>query len=174
MVTMIFNIFKTKGPVLVYSNYVEMEGLQVFKIYLNFFGYISLDEDDEFNNKQLDKKMEYDNFRFVEFHGGISPELREINKKLFNDPLNKYGKIAKIIMISPAGTEGINLYNVRQVHIMEPHWNEVRIEQIIGRAVRICHHKALPMNERKVDVFRYKMVRKNGKETTDEKMENIN
>jgi len=173
IVTMIFNIFKTKGPVLVYSNYVEMEGLQVFKIYLNFFGYISLDEDDHFNNKQLDKKMEYDNFRFVEFHGGISPELREINKKLFNDPLNKYGKIAKIIMISPAGTEGINLYNVRQVHIMEPHWNEVRIEQIIGRAVRICHHKALPMNERKVDVFRYKMVRKNGKETTDEKMENI-
>jgi hypothetical protein len=29
------------------------------------------------------------------------------------------------------------------------------------------------MEERKVDVFRYKMIRKNGKETTDEKMENI-
>ncbi len=173
MVTIIFNILKSKGPVLVYSNYVEMEGLQIFKIYLNFFGYISLDEDNEFNDKQLENKMNYDNFRFVEFHGSISPDLREMNKKLFNTPQNKYGKIAKIIMISPAGTEGINLYNVRQVHIMEPHWNEVRIEQIIGRAVRICHHKALPMEERKVDVFRYKMIRKNGKETTDEKMENI-
>ena len=173
MVRIIFNIFKTKGPVLVYSNYVEMEGLQIFKIYLNFFGYISLDGDNKFDNKELDKKMDYDTYRYVEFHGGIKPELRETNKKLFNNPLNKYGKIAKIIMISPAGTEGINLYNVRQVHIMEPHWNEVRIEQIVGRAVRICHHKALPMEERKVDVFRYKMIRKNGKETTDEKMENI-
>jgi hypothetical protein len=121
----------------------------------------------------LDNKSEYDNFRYVEFHGSISSDLREVNKKIFNNPLNKYGKIAKIIMISPAGTEGINLYNVRQVHIMEPHWNEVRIEQIVGRAVRICHHKDLPMEERKVDVFRYKMIRKNGKETTDEKLENI-
>lgn len=33
-----------------------------------------------------------------------------------------------IIMISSAGAEGINLLNTRQVHIMEPHWNEVRIE----------------------------------------------
>ena len=173
IVTIIFNILKSKGPVLVYSNYVEMEGLQIFKIYLHFFGFISLDEDKEFNNNKLDIKYEYDNFRYVEFHGSISPDLREKNKKIFNNEGNKHGKISKIIMISPAGTEGINLYNVRQVHIIEPYWNEVRIEQIIGRAVRICHHKALPMEERKVDVFRYKMVRKNGKETTDEKMENI-
>jgi hypothetical protein len=62
-------------------------------------------------------------------------------------------------MISPAGAEGINLNNCRQVHILEPYWNEVRIEQVIGRAVRQCHHKELPMNERTVDVFRYKMVR---------------
>jgi hypothetical protein len=56
---------------------------------------------------------------------------------------------------------------------MEPFWNEVRIEQVVGRAVRQCHHAALPINERRVDVFRYKMIRKNGKETTDEKMESI-
>jgi hypothetical protein len=76
-------------------------------------------------------------------------------------------------MISPAGAEGINLNNVRQVHIMEPYWNEVRIEQVIGRALRFCQHKDLPQDERKVDVFRYKVVRKSGKETTDEKMEDI-
>jgi superfamily II DNA or RNA helicase len=170
MVTVIFNIFKSKGPVLLYSNYVEMEGLQIFKIYLHFFGFISLNDDNEYTTK---KSNDYDNFRYVEFHGSIPSDLREQNKKLFNEETNKYGTNIKIIMISPAGTEGINLYNVRQVHILEPYWNEVRIEQIIGRAVRICHHKALPMNERKVDVFRYKMVRRNGKETTDEKMENI-
>ena len=34
-------------------------------------------------------------------------------------------------------------------------------------------HKDLPLEERTVDVFRYKAVRKNGKETSDEVMENI-
>ena len=57
--------------------------------------------------------------------------------------------------------------------ILEPFWNEARIEQIMGRAVRFCVHKELPLEERKVDVFRYKMIRKNKKETADEKMENI-
>ena len=76
-------------------------------------------------------------------------------------------------MISPAGAEGINLNNVRQVHITEPYWNEVRVEQVIGRALRFCQHKDLPQEERKVDVFRYKVVRTSGKITTDEKMEDI-
>jgi hypothetical protein len=76
-------------------------------------------------------------------------------------------------MISPAGAEGINLNNVRQVHILEPYWNEVRIEQVIGRALRFCQHKDLPLEERIVDVFRYKVIRKSGKETTDERLENI-
>jgi hypothetical protein len=92
---------------------------------------------------------------------------------MFNDKNNIYGLIAKIILISPAGAEGINLYNVRQVHILEPFWNEARIEQVIGRAIRICHHAALPMEERQVDVFRYKMIRNSGKETADEELENL-
>jgi len=165
MVTIIFNVLKSKGPVLIYSNYVEMEGLQILKIYMSFFGFVDFMENSNIN---FEKDNENDYFRYVEYHGLIKPDQRETNKKVFNNPLNLYGKIAKIIMISPAGAEGINLYNVRQVHIMEPYWNEVRIEQVIGRAIRQCHHAALPMNERRVDVFRYKMVRENRKETTDE------
>ena len=76
-------------------------------------------------------------------------------------------------MLSPAGAEGITLKNTRQVHILDPYWNEARIEQIIGRAVRFCVHKDLPMDERIVDVFRYKMIRKSKKETADEKMERL-
>ena len=88
-------------------------------------------------------------------------------------PENKYGKYCKIIMISSAGVEGINLFNIRQVHIMEPYWNEVRIEQVIGRALRYCHHKDLPLDERIVDVYRYKMVRSNHNIKTDEKIESL-
>ena len=174
-VRIIFNILKTKGTVMIYSNYVEMEGLQLLKIYLSFFGFVDIDQDSEFDKNKLeaDKKLSKDGLRYCEFHGGIEKDVRKINKDIFNKSENKYGKYCKIIMISPAGAEGINLNNVRQVHITEPYWQEVRIEQVIGRALRFCQHKDLPLEERKVDVFRYKMVRKNGKETTDEKLESI-
>lgn len=174
-IRIIFNIEKTKGTVMIYSNYVAMEGLQLLKVYMSFLGYIDIDQDKEFDKDNLDpkKKLSKDGLRYCEFHGGIEKDVRKINKDIFNKSENAYGKYCKIIMISPAGAEGINLNNVRQVHVMEPYWNEVRIEQVIGRALRYCQHKDLPMEERKVDIFRYKMVRKNGKETTDEKMEDI-
>ena len=167
MTNIVFNILKSPGSTMVYSNYVEMEGLAIFKIYLQFFGYT------EYNSQALSVDKSKDGFRYVEYHGGIDKEVREQNKKIFNDVKNKYGKVIKIIMISPAGAEGINLANVRQVHIMEPYWNEVRIEQVIGRAIRQCIHKDLPMEERVVDVFRYKVIRKLNKETSDEVMENL-
>jgi hypothetical protein len=78
------------------------------------------------------------------------------------------------MMVSPAGAEGISLMNVRQVHLMEPYWHEVRITQMIGRAVRICSHKALPKAERHVDIYRYKSIRaNNGKWTTDQLIEDL-
>jgi hypothetical protein len=150
-----------------------MEGLEMFKVYLSFFGFISLDDDKEFDASNPGKKTSKMGMRYIEFHGGIEKQTRNKNKKLFNIKENKVGDVIKIIMISPAGAEGINLNNCRQVHIIEPYWNEVRIEQVIGRAVRQCHHRDLPMEERTVDIFRYKMVRANGKETSDEMMENI-
>ena len=169
----IFNIFKSKGPVLVYSNYVLMEGLQIFKIYLSFFGFMDYHKDSDMDKLDLTLKGKYDGFRYVEFHGAISSELRKENKDIFNNKENYLGRVVKIIMLSPAGAEGITLRNTRQVHVLEPFWNEARIEQIIGRAVRFCVHKDLPLDERKVDVFRYKMTRTNSKVTADEKLENI-
>ena len=171
--TCIFNIFKSNGPVLVYSNYVQMEGLQVFKIYLSFFGFADYHKDLEVNVNDLTMKGKHDGFRYIEYHGAIDKDVREANKKIYNDIENLHGRVVKIIMLSPAGAEGITLKNTRQVHILEPFWNEARIEQIMGRAVRFCVHKDLPMDQRKVDVFRYKMIRKSSKETADEKMENI-
>ena len=45
--------------------------------------------------------------------------------------------------------------NVRQVHITEPYWHHVRINQVIGRARRICSHADLPLELRNVMVFMY-------------------
>jgi len=164
MLYLIFNILKSKGPVLVYSNYVLMEGLEIFKVYLKYFGFSSLDN----------KITGVDNFRYTEYHGGIDSKQRAINLELYKAKENKYGATCKIMMISPAGAEGISLYNVRQVHLMEPYWHEVRMVQMIGRAIRMCSHRDLPMNERHVEIYRYKSVRENGgKWTTDQYIEDL-
>ena len=71
---------------------------------------------------------------------------------------NFYGEVINTLMISASGAEGIDLRNVRYVHIMEPYWHPVRIEQVVGRARRICSHQDLPPELRTVQVFMYLMV----------------
>lgn len=68
---------------------------------------------------------------------------------------NKYGDIIKLLIISSSGAEGIDLKNTRFVHIMEPYWHPVRINQVIGRARRICSHSDLPQDLQDVKVFMY-------------------
>ncbi len=163
--TIIINILRSAGPVLVYSNYVLMEGLQIFKMYLKYFGFSGF--------KDLNSGIP--GFRYIEYHGGIDKEERYKNVQQYNVKENINGEIVKIIMISPAGAEGLSLFNTRQVHIVEPYWHEVRIKQMVGRAIRLCSHKALPKAERHVEVFRYKSIRltANKKITTDQLIESI-
>ena len=71
------------------------------------------------------------------------------------NPSNKDGKDVKVILISVAGSEGIDLSFIRQVHIMDPWYNMNRIEQILGRAVRTCSHKLLPYAYRNVELYLY-------------------
>lgn len=149
MTFMIFMIMRSPGPTQVYSNYVVMEGLQIFKIYLKYFGFTSF--------FSADRGKDF--FRYTEYHGGVDPKDRRKVLESFNRSENKFGSVCKIIMISPAGAEGISLNNIRQVHIMEPYWHEVRITQMIGRAIRQCSHRELPMKDRVVEVYRYKSVR---------------
>ena len=61
-------------------------------------------------------------------------------------------------MITSSGAEGINLKNTRFVHIVEPYWNMVRLEQVIGRARRIASHMDLPEELRNVKVYLYMSI----------------
>jgi hypothetical protein len=61
-------------------------------------------------------------------------------------------------MASSAGAEGISLENVRNVLVMEAYWNPARIDQVIGRAMRICSHARLPKEDRTVKVQIYLTV----------------
>jgi hypothetical protein len=139
-----------------------MEGLQVFKLYLKYIGVTEYGKDGQPGQ---------DFARYSEFHGDIDMSIRMRNIDVFNKPENKYGKSIKFILLAPAGAEGIQLFNIRQIHVLDPYWNDVRIEQLIGRGIRQCGHKNLPLEERKVDVYRYKAIRENDKKTTDQDVE---
>jgi superfamily II DNA or RNA helicase len=66
---------------------------------------------------------------------------------------NKNGEYVKVILISKAGSEGLDFKNIRQVHILEPWYNMNRIEQIIGRGVRNMSHCSLPFTNRNVEIY---------------------
>jgi SNF2 family DNA or RNA helicase len=62
-------------------------------------------------------------------------------------------KRVQVLIITLAGSEGLDLKEVRDVIILDPVWNPAVMEQIIGRAVRYRSHANLPLEERKVDVY---------------------
>jgi superfamily II DNA or RNA helicase len=60
-----------------------------------------------------------------------------------------------VLLITSAGSESLDLKNTRQIHIMEPHWNESRIKQVIGRVIRYKSHESLIPENRHVMIYRW-------------------
>ena len=84
----------------------------------------------------------------------ISPDNLYELKALTSDD-NTHGENVKVVIISVAGSEGLDFKNIRQVHILEPWYNMNLLEQIIGRAIRNCSHKRLPYSHRNVELYLY-------------------
>ena len=161
---------------LIYSQFRTIEGIGVIRLVLLHNGFAEFKLMNTggvwniVNNPDDEGKP-----RFVLYTGTESVEEKEIVRNIFNgkwdniptnirDELqatatdNKYGDIIKVFMITAAGAEGIDLKNVRFVHLIEPYWHPVRLEQVVGRAKRICSHDQLPEAQRTVDVFLYLMT----------------
>lgn len=62
-----------------------------------------------------------------------------------------------VLLISSAGSEGLDLKKTRHIVLMEPHWNETRKQQVIGRGVRQGSHDGLPEAERVVNVWELRL-----------------
>jgi superfamily II DNA/RNA helicase len=78
------------------------------------------------------------------------------NKKTRDEYIRQFNKgNLNNLIISSAGAEGLDLKGVREVHVMEPHWNEQKLRQVIARARRYKSHAHLPEDERNVTVKRY-------------------
>ena len=160
------------GLHLIYSHFRTVYGVGVMRLVLlaNGFSEFKLKKS---GNTYVYDEDEYDNKpKFVLYTGTETAEEKELIRNIYNGnwdyipleiaeklkkiaPNNNNGEIIKAIMITASGAEGINLKNTRFVHIIEPYWHNVRLEQVIGRARRICSHSELPIEKRNVKVFLY-------------------
>ena len=88
------------------------------------------------------------NIEYGHVTGDLNIEERQESVDKYNN-----GDI-KILFISKAGSEGLDLKNTTFVIIMEPSWNENSIEQIIGRGVRYKSHENLPKSKQNVIIYK--------------------
>lgn len=89
-------------------------------------------------------------------HAMFTGDQTEDERKHIVESYNK-GKLP-VLLISGAGSEGLDLKGTKLMQIMEPHWNEELIDQVRGRAIRYKSHDALPEDERHVEVQRFHSV----------------
>lgn len=144
---LIQNIKRGKKPVLVYSQFLQ-GGLDAVSQFLKEEGFEEWTVKDE-------HKMLIPRPRFAAVTGKVSPKDRPIIIKAFNRANNMYGDIIAVLLISETGAEGLDLKNIRVIHILEPYWDMARIYQIQGRGIRKGSHVNLPENERDVQTIIY-------------------
>ena len=181
---MLQNIQMSKGCSLVYSYFKSLIGLNMFAQVLEATGeweqfkmkkvdrewtLITNDTAEDKEGSRKKKYMFYSgnetdeekkiiplifNSQFDKLPGNCGP-LKESLKQIYGKGENLRGEIIKCLMITASGAEGLDLKHVRSVHVSEPYWQPVLIEQVIGRAVRTDSHIRLHEKERNVRVFIY-------------------
>jgi ribA/ribD-fused uncharacterized protein len=165
------------GSSLVYSQFLDMEGIGIFRVAMDVNGYAPI----EITNvggalaftKATEESLRRKQPRYMTFSGSEDQEVRRTALDVFNAKFaelpesmrkilaeagykdNKLGEICRVFCITSAGAEGLSLRNVRMVHIMEPYWNEVRLRQVKGRAIRIGSHLDLLEDQRDVSIYTY-------------------
>ena len=165
------------GVILIYSQYID-SGLIPMALALEEMGFTRYGQGVKplFKNKPSEvvdvttmkppadkKKFMPARYAMITGETRLSPN-NDFEVKGLTGEDNKDGHKIKVVLISKAGSEGIDLKFIRQVHILEPWYNMNRIEQIIGRAVRNFSHKDLPFEKRNVEIFMYGTILGDNKE----------
>lgn len=167
------------GNNLIYSQFRTLEGIGVLKLVLETNGFVEFrvvkNAAGIWDLAVREEDLEAKKPMLALYTGTEEDEEKEIIRNVYNSEWqliprnirekltaagyedNYLGQLIKVLMITASGAEGIDLKNVRYVHLTEPYWHPVRLEQVIGRAVRICSHADLPENLRTVDVNLYLM-----------------
>lgn len=173
---------KSAGTAFIYSNLVKAGGIEIFAETLIQNGYLEYQE----NYKEYDIKdntidyltgKPYSEFKkigkisdfrpstFILITGAADetgediPEIKQkMIREVFNSPDNINGKHIKLCLGSKVMNEGITLENVKEIHILDVHYNLGKVDQVIGRGIRMCKHMNAITDEYKfpkVNVYRY-------------------
>ena len=173
---------KGNGTAFVYSNLVKAGGMEIFADALKENGYLEYQEnstDYDIKDNTLDYKtgktyaqlqkennlIDFKPATYLLVTGGTDdsgediPEIKQkIIREVFNKPSNKNGKFLKFILGTKVMNEGITLENIKEIHILDVHYNLGKVDQVIGRGIRQCKHLAVINDENrfpKVNVYRY-------------------
>ena len=173
------NLVRSPGSALIYSQFRTLQGLYILSLALEQTGEYAPFVINKVNKEWVLDETNWDpsKKRFIFYSGLENKEISQIYIKIFNsqwneldsscdnlianlrskfgDEANLYGKVINLFMTTKKGAEGIDLKHVRQVHIMEPYWQPVLMNQVIGRAVRTNSHIKLPEKDRTVEAFIY-------------------
>ena len=177
----------------IYSNLVRAGGMELFAEALRQNGYLDYQEDNKnydikddtidyktgktYYQFKKEKLVDFKPATFILVTGSadetgedISEVKQKIIKDVFNNADNIDGKHIKLVLGSRVMNEGVTLKNCSNVHLIDVFYNIPKVEQVIGRAIRMCVHKdSINDNNRfpKVRVYRY-VASKKGELTTDE------
>jgi len=163
-------IKKSEGICLIYSNFID-GGCVPIALALEEMGIYRLNQDKSlFKDRPTPPyKVKGHSAKYIMITGDkkLSPN-NKLELKAATDSQNINGEKVKVIIISKAGSEGLDFQNIRQVHILEPWYNLNRADQIIGRGVRNKSHCLLPFNKRTVEIYLHASeLRDNPMETID-------
>lgn len=92
-------------------------------------------------------------YRF--FDGDMNDSYRQQVLDEFNAIDNLHGEKVRVLIITDAGSEGINLLQVRKFHVLEQYISSWVLEQAKGRVVRYDSHILLPKDEQNVTIVNY-------------------
>jgi DNA polymerase III delta prime subunit len=180
---------KGASTAFIYSNFVESGGIKLFAESLIQNGYLEYDEnyfnydikDETIDYKtgltylEFKKKYNISNFRpatYILLTGSSddTDDIPEVKQRLIRDVFNNYdnidGKNIKLVLGSRVMNEGVTLKNCKHVHMLDVFFNIPKLEQVIGRIIRMCVHKDLINNNYKypkVYVYRYVVALNNKK-----------
>lgn len=175
------NVQNAPGSSLIYSQFLDMEGIGIFRLVMDANGYAPIEISMTSSGPRFSERTEASlrkgtlQPRYITFSGAEKEDVRRLALDVFNarfnelpeslskvlleagfkDNDNKRGQICRCFCITSAGAEGLSLKNVRAVHIMEPYWNDVRLKQVKGRAIRIGSHLDLPKEDQNVSIYTY-------------------
>lgn len=188
---------RNSGLIFIYLNLVRV-GISIFQEVLLMNGYLEYQENTNNYNLKRDTRCYFCDHKYGDHYNlpddipkhdfypatfitvtgkseedieQIPEEKHRILNNVFNNVNNREGKYLKIVIGSRVMNEGITLRNIKEIYILDVHFNLGKVDQAIGRGIRFCTHYGIT-NEKdpfpKVEVNKYVVSIKNGLSTEEQ------